>query len=276
MNKLIKDQQGVVGPVEILMIAVIVGLVGFIGWRVYDARTDVSNSAVNPGEVVKIEPLPNDLSGIIDVDRLKTIVDEQAPGLTIVDLELKNEDGVLVYEAKLSDGSVIVINATDGTYVTKIEDDENDDEEVPGIQSLKIDFAAALKTALEQHDGQVRKIELEVEDGVVVYSVRFTDGFRVDINAENGGVTRTKNSKNDSNKSEDSDSNDDADKNDDEFEDDGQDDKRGSRQSNDSEDDSDEDQQDSNDDNDDEEENEDNDKNSQDQQDNENDNENDN
>ena len=268
MNKLIKDQQGVVGPVEILMIAVIVGLVGFIGWRVYDARTDVSNSAVNPGEVVKIEPLPNDLSGIIDVDRLKTIVDEQAPGLTIVDLELKNEDGVLVYEAKLSDGSVIVINATDGTYVTKIEDDENDDEEVPGIQSLKIDFAAALKTALAQHDGQVRKIELEVEDGVVVYSVRFTDGFRVDINAEDGGVTRTKNSKNDSKKSEDSDSND-ANKNDDEFEDDGQDDKRGSRQSNDSEDDSDKDQQDSNDDND--EENDDNDKNSQDQQDDEND-----
>lgn len=199
------------------------------------------------------------MSGIIDVDRLKTIVDEQAPGLTIVDLELKNEDGVLVYEAKLSDGSVMVINATDGTYVTKIDDDENDDEEVSGIQNLKIDFADALKTALAEHDGSVRKIELEVEDGVLVYSVRFTDGFRVEVNAESGSVTRTKSSKEDSDKSEDNDRNDDGNEAEDEFEDDGQDDRRGSRQSNDSEDDSDKDQQDSNDDNDNEDENDDND-----------------
>ncbi len=243
MNKLNKAQSGAVGPVEIVMILIIVGLVGLIGWRVYDARTDVSNRAFVSDEVVEFKPLPNDLSGIIDIDRLKTIVNDQTDGLSIVDLELKSEDGVLVYQVKLSDGSVLVINANDGSFIVKTEDDESDDENLPNLADLKIGFNDALKTALAEHEGGVRKIELELEDGVLVYSVRFIDGYRVDVNASNGSVIRTKDAKGESSRSNDDDSDDDNEA-ENEFEDDGEDDKRGSRQLSESDDDKEDDKQD--------------------------------
>lgn len=237
MQKIERDQQGAVGPVEIVMIAVIVGLVGFIGWRVYDARQDVSNRAVNPGEIVTIEPLPEDIEGVLEISKVKEIVLNES-GESMVDLELKNEDGVLVYEVKLSDGRVLIIDAKTGAVVEYSTDDEDSDESIPADAVIGISVARAIAIAKETHSGAVRKVELEFEDGVVVFSVRFTDGFRVDVNAASGDVTRTKSkngeSKTDKEDDEDDDKDDDSSAkkaDDDEYEDDGDDDRQGSRKS---------------------------------------------
>ena len=51
---------------------------------------------------------------------------------------------------------------------------------------------ARAKAQAERPGKTITKIELESEEGVIVYSVRFSDGGRVDVSAVDGTIKRVK------------------------------------------------------------------------------------
>ena len=68
--------------------------------------------------------------------------------------------------------------------------------------SVTLDQAKAIALGVFP-DKTIKKVETELEHGVLVYSVRFTDSSRVDVNSNDGSIVRTE--QEDDNHSEDSD-----------------------------------------------------------------------
>lgn len=193
MNKY--NQKGFAHPVLLLVVIVAVSVVGYAGYYVYNANKDkqLSNSTINNSTQ---EALPADLGDILPVSTIK----ETAIGsndVTVTGLELKSKNGALVYEVTLSDGTVVTLNAKTGTTIaTAHEEPETGDGQLPADFTAAISFEQARKIAQDKFpDSKIVKIELEQEEGKVVYSVRFDDKARVDVNAANGSVVRTKDPK---------------------------------------------------------------------------------
>ncbi|MEK7602979.1 MAG: PepSY domain-containing protein [Patescibacteria group bacterium] len=143
--------------------------------------------------------LPDDLSGILSLDAIKAKALTDAPaGTTLSSIELENEDIGLIYKVRYSDSSFKLYNAKTGELVTNTDDDDLEiDDSVPADFVAGITIEKAREIAQAQRPGKtVTKIELETEDGKVVYSVRFSDGGRVDVSATDGSVVRVKNESN--------------------------------------------------------------------------------
>ena len=138
---------------------------------------------------------------------------EKVPG-TVQAVELEDEDGTIVYgfEIVAKDGSQqeVKIDAQTGK-VAKVEADheeengkengeENDDEEndvqnqAELVKQAKITEEAATKTALEKVPGTVKAVELEDENGAIVYGFEIVakDGSQqeVKIDAQTGKVAK--------------------------------------------------------------------------------------
>jgi uncharacterized membrane protein YkoI len=147
--------------------------------------------------------LPADLAATLSVDDIRAIALAEVPSGSITGIELEQEDGVLLYKVKFSDGSFRLYNANTGELVNK--DEFETDETVPSGYVPGITLQEARTIAQNQRPGKtITKIELEVENGVVVYSVRFSDEGRVDVNADNGAVVRVKNEQGSDDSSDDS------------------------------------------------------------------------
>lgn len=184
------------GFAHLVLILIVVGalLVGSATFIYGQQRKDDSLASANNASAVSLtQPLPTDLLG---ADRIKTLAASDKPDLQVRQIELEAEDGVLLYKVRMSDGSFILYNARSGVKVTK---DSGQSAEVEKDDGLPNDFVAGISferaraIALQQKpEGQIRKIELENESGVVVYSVRFTDDARVDVNASDGSIVRTR------------------------------------------------------------------------------------
>ncbi len=192
---LAKNEQGIA---HIAVLAVVVAaLIGVSGYYV-STKQPKSSSVKNSTSLVSSRstlaaPLPADL---LSTDKVKELALAQKPGTTVLGVQLESEDGVLVYKVKLSDGSTLSFNAQTGAAVTAADDTELDGAAtLPANQTATIDFAKARALALAAHPGTVQKIELENEEGSLVFSVRFTDGARVAINAVDGSVVRNQSSK---------------------------------------------------------------------------------
>jgi len=196
------DQQGF-GHVGMLAVIAVVAVVGFAGWRVMaNNNTDTSSSIDSSTSQEIKESLATDLSGIKSIEEIQSIATLSIGDLTIVSVELKTEDGVTIYEVELSDGSKLHFDALTGESVAHddhddndVTDNDNDDEDGPlpvgfvsGITVVQaIDIAKAKRPS-----STVERVNLEVENGVVVYRVRFTDDSRVYVNATTGEVQRLK------------------------------------------------------------------------------------
>lgn len=197
MKKQSPLQAGMVGHIEILVAIVLVGVIGFAGWRIMSNDNAPSNTPQASVETQQdTTDLPSDLTNIKSIDEIQTLAAADVSGLTIVGVELEIEEGQPIYAVHFSDGSVISYNAKSGNKL-QLQDNNNDD--IDDSSSLPSGFIAgvtiqqAVNTAKqEMPNGAVRKVELEMEDNIVVYSVRFKDGSRVDINATDGTVVRTK------------------------------------------------------------------------------------
>lgn len=67
-----------------------------------------------------------------------------------------------------------------------------DDGQVPTAPAGSISLDQAKAIALNAFpDKTIQKVELEMEHGVLVYSVRFTDDSRVDVRASDGVIVRS-------------------------------------------------------------------------------------
>lgn len=190
----------------LLVIALLfVGTASAVAWQ---AKKDVS---LRQSVIEDNLQLPANLDDVLSVAQIRDkAVADQPTGASITQIELETEEGSVVYKVKFSDGSFRLYNARTGELFVKNEVAEVDST-VPAGFVAGISLQQARDIAVAQRPGQtVIKIELETEEGVVVYSVRFADGSRVDVNATNGTVVRVKTVDQPSNNSGSSDSSDDS------------------------------------------------------------------
>lgn len=170
------------------------------------ARQEVIKEAVE---------LPQNLSNVLGLDVMRNLAEKDIPaGATIVKVEIENEHGVVLYKVKFSDGTYRLYDATTGLAYVDTSSGLETDESVPAGFVAGITVQQARDTASAQRPGKViTKIELEMEEGRVVYSVRFSDNGRVDVDASNGSVVRVRSAEdsNTDNDSSDDDSNEDSD-----------------------------------------------------------------
>lgn len=190
MNTTHKNQNGFT-IIEILIVVTVLALLGFIGWKFVDSqeKSSTASQQVN-SELV----LPKDLAGIKTIDEIITLATSDIASRQVLAAELELEDEGLVYSLILSDKAVLVYDAKTGSKVLLKDSDEvetDDDTPLPVGFKPAITLATAVETAKSQRVGKVvEKVELEVEDGIVVYSIRFTDKGRVDVDATTGTILR--------------------------------------------------------------------------------------
>ena len=136
----------------------------------------------------------------ISLEEAKTIALGAADG-EITEAFLENEDGKLVYEIEITDGNLetdVLIDPSNGNILS-VETDEEEEvtaEEIANIGD-KISEEQAISIARNAVDissvGEMTDVELENEDGVIVYAVEFTkNGIETDvkINAATGEVLK--------------------------------------------------------------------------------------
>ena len=178
---------------EILIVVAVLGIVGLVGWRaIYNSQqkdTNVSSQLSNAAV------LPESLAGIRPVDEIMTTANLEIAERQVVAVNLEQEDEGLVYLIKLTDGTVLAFDAKTGNKVQLKSPHgiESGDDNVllPAGFKPTVTIVDAIQTAKTQRVGKsVEKVELKVEDGIVVYSVRFSDKGRIDIDATTGSVVR--------------------------------------------------------------------------------------
>jgi uncharacterized membrane protein YkoI len=187
-----KNNQDGFAHLLIPLLAVVIIGVGAAG--VYVSKHQAKKTLNSQNDTNKISlsaPLPADL---LPVDKVKELATTQKPTSAITGVELQKEEGVFVYKVKLADGTVLSFNAKTGEKVTKTGETElNSTKDISSATKPAISFDKAREVALKQKPGgTISKIELELEEGKLVYSARFTDGARVDVSAADGSVVRTK------------------------------------------------------------------------------------
>jgi len=141
--------------------------------------------------------LPKDLTGMLSVEKIKELTLAEKADATIKQIELEMIDSVLVYKVQLLDGTLLAFNAKDGSKVALSQDEKSEAEEdnLPPNTAVSITFEKAIEIARTKYpDKTIRKVEFELENGAVVYSIRFTDGSRVDVNANTGEIAQAKDS----------------------------------------------------------------------------------
>jgi len=141
--------------------------------------------------------LPTTLAGIKSVGEIRTLAEPQANGAAITEIELETEDVGLIYKVKFSDGRILFFDAAAGTQITnrtfRVDDTDIDNDRLPANFNPPVSLEQARATATSRMPGKtIRKVEIEVEDGIVVYSFRFTDDSRVDVSTVDGTVTRVR------------------------------------------------------------------------------------
>ena len=136
--------------------------------------------------------LPTNLADVLPIEDIRAAALKDVPDGTITGVELEQEEGALLYKVRFSDGSFRYYDAKTGVAVMRSQDETEQDESVPAGFVAGITVQQARDIALAQRSGSITKIELETENGVVVYSVRFSDGGRVDVNATSGAVLRVR------------------------------------------------------------------------------------
>jgi uncharacterized membrane protein YkoI len=154
------------------------------------ASAVVSTKQAEKANTEKIA-LPANISGALTIDQIQTLALATAPtGVTVTGVTLSQEDSTLVYKVKFSDNSFKLFDAKTGlAYVKNSDGTESSREAVPTNFVPTISLTEARTIAQTQFaDKTIKTIELENEQGVVTYSVQFTDGSRVDINSTTGAV----------------------------------------------------------------------------------------
>lgn len=136
--------------------------------------------------------LPTNLADVLPIEDIRAAALKDVPDGTITGVELEQEEGTLLYKVRFSDGSFRYYDAKTGVAVMRSQDQTEQDESVPAGFVAGITVQQARDIALAQRSGSITKIELETENGIVVYSVRFSDGGRVDVNATSGAVLRVR------------------------------------------------------------------------------------
>ncbi len=123
----------------------------------------------------------------------------------VLEVELENEDGYLVYDVEIlkADRQIVDVKIDAGTgKFLKLDNERNDGEnEAKYAAKAKVSLDDAVKAALQVVPGKVLEVELENEDGHLVYGVKIVKTDKqiadVEIDAETGKLLKQNNDDND-------------------------------------------------------------------------------
>lgn len=183
------------------------GFLGFIlvlvilgsgAWAVYwfgykDLPVQTQKIANHPA---KAERLPLDLTGVLDVQKVREIVMNSTIA-RMKALELKKASDELIYTVVLSDGSVVNLDARTGQRQTGGEQTHisDSDEGLPLNVAVAVSFDKAREIAQEKFlEGSITRMQLLNNSGLVVLRVMFADNAEVDVDANTGRIVNIKSS----------------------------------------------------------------------------------
>lgn len=189
------NRQSGFSAIEIVIGVIVVVIIGLLGWKFFSSMQSDSqkNDLAQTSKAIELDT--TNLAGLVDLATIKESALAGKDAATVTGIELRTQDGKLVYSATLSDGTVITFDATSGEKIATESEDKSDRalESIPATFKGGIGLAKAVEVAKSTMPGKIiNKIEIESDDGIVLYSIRFTDEARVDINAETGAVVRAK------------------------------------------------------------------------------------
>lgn len=188
--KLHINQKGAIGHIEIFIIVLVVAVGGFAVWRVIDANNSNQASIDTTEEVSQLEALPTDLGGLKTIEEIEEISGANVEGVTIVGFVLESENNGYVYKVTLSNGQKLVIDASSGAVLSEETTDVSKDDKIPDGVTVNVGPGEAYALAMKQANGEVVKIEMEVEDNKVTYKIEFKDGSKVEIDASTGAIVK--------------------------------------------------------------------------------------
>ncbi len=178
--------------VESVIVVLVLAALGGVGYYVV-GKQDTKSSVTTESSTPLATTIPNDLGSVLALDKIEEIAKKDDSTLTTKGIELKTEDGVLVYVVHLSNGKQITYNATSGEQIAISDDDSKDDDSLPGNLTAKVSLSSAVEIAKKEHPGvAIKEIEVETEDGTLVYRVKFVDEGLVEVDANNGSIMEVK------------------------------------------------------------------------------------
>ena len=223
----LKSPKKSINPMAWFIGAIIIVGLGWLLWQAFqkdDTSTQQQQTTSSSATETSLTPQSTEIKSI---DEILTLTAQQDATAIFAGVEFATEDGVDVYKVTTKTGLVYIFDANTGELIKQEQSTETREGEIPTDFSTNITFEQAIAIAQAKFpNSQVEKVELENEHGALIFSVRFTDESRVDINAITGEITRTKNQGEDEIKIGDDDFDDDGIKNSDDSDDDndGQDD----------------------------------------------------
>jgi len=180
--------------VEIGIGVVILVVIGLLGWKFFSSMQSNSQKDGVAQSVQTSDIDPAKLTDLADIATIQKSALEGKEGAKVTGIQLKTEDGKLVYQATLSNGSVLTFDATTGTKLSEEQETADDaGESLPANFSGGIGLARAVEVAKTTvPNSAVRELELEEDDGLLVYRIKFANEAQVDVNATTGAIIRSK------------------------------------------------------------------------------------
>jgi len=180
--------------VEIGIGVVILVVIGLLGWKFFSSMQSNSQKDGVAQSIQTSDIDPAKLTDLTDIATIQKSALDGKEGATLTGVQLKTEDGKLVYQATLSDGSVLTFDATTGAKLS--EEKEKADhaaKSLPANFSGGIGLAKAVEVAKTTvPNSAVRELELEEDDGLLVYRIKFANEAQVDVDATTGAIIRSK------------------------------------------------------------------------------------
>ncbi|MDD3063836.1 MAG: PepSY domain-containing protein [Massilibacteroides sp.] len=145
-------------------------------------------------------------AGGIDQTTAEQKAQASIPGGVVIASELEDENGTIVYDVEIKTENVVQdvkVDAITGAILKSDQDNdkeskdkENDEQELTAENTkTSITEEQAKQTALVSvRDGVFQSIELEDEDGVIVYGVEIkvgTDTYDIKVDANTGSIVKT-------------------------------------------------------------------------------------
>ena len=100
------------------------------------------------------------------------------PGATVIDVELENENGALVYEVELDNGLEVMVDASDGTVLGTEQDDADEADDPDDVQE---EFESQVEDAddepeADDMDDAEDEFESEADDALETPGIEDTPG----------------------------------------------------------------------------------------------------
>lgn len=191
MKKLTHKNQSGFAILEVLLIIVLVAAVTGIGYYVYNQRKTTHSSTESSQTGTQAEMLPSNLTGLIQFSEAQKIAADANPTDTVIRVTLETEEGKPVYVITFKSGKKVLVDAKSGTIVTKKQAEaEKNKQELTSNSTADVISVSEAKAIIAKiaGDRSIKQIELEDEDGTLIYSAELSDGSKVVINAVSGAV----------------------------------------------------------------------------------------